>query len=129
MNAKNQFYEEATAFYRGLPSTIRLVTTQAVVSETYTFFRRIHAHMALRWLDYIDTARESGHLRLLYNDENDGRQAEAILRKFDDQSISYVDALSLVTAKRYNARAIFGFDHHLALTGLPLLGLGIKKMS
>jgi predicted nucleic acid-binding protein len=43
------------------------------------------------------------------------------LSRFQDQDLSYVDALSLyVVQSRGDIDAIFAFDHHLALAGLPV---------
>jgi uncharacterized protein len=122
LDPNDDLHAEAKAFYQALPPTAHYLTTQAVVGECYTFFRyRQGASAAARWLDYLDSARASHHLRLLYSDEVDGLQAEHILRRFRDQSLSYTDALTLALAERHKPQAIFGFDHHLALTGLPLL--------
>jgi predicted nucleic acid-binding protein len=122
LDADDELHAEAATFYRDLPTAVRRVTTQSVIAECYTFFRyRLGAGAAARWLDYLDEARDSGHLRLLYGDTDDGRKAEQILHQSADQALSYTDALTLAAAERYNVRAIFGFDHQLALTGLPLL--------
>jgi predicted nucleic acid-binding protein len=122
LNQDDALHEEAKKFYQTLPATVRRATTQAVVSECYTLFRyRFGTSTAYRWLDYLEKARSANHIRLLYNDERDGQRAEEFLRRFDDQALSYTDALTLAAAERYKARAIFGFDHHLALTGFPLL--------
>lgn len=122
LNADDDLHEEATAFYRSVKPATRRTTTQAVVGECYTFFRyHVGCAAAAQWLDYLDGARGLGHLHVFYSDEDDGRRAEDILRRFSDQALSYIDSLTLAAAQRYNVRAIFGFDHHLALTGLPLL--------
>ncbi|HEV3155948.1 MAG TPA: PIN domain-containing protein [Candidatus Baltobacteraceae bacterium] len=121
-DSHDDLHEDAKVFYYNLSSAVRRITTQAVVSECYTFFRyRFNSAAAARWLDYLDNARNSNHLRVIYNDELDSRRAEEFLRRFDDQVLSYTDSLTLASAERHKVRAIFSFDHHLALTGLPLL--------
>jgi predicted nucleic acid-binding protein len=75
----------------------------------------------LRFLEFLDVARAEGSVHVIYNDRSDDREAELLLRRFHDQDVSYVDALMLASAERYDIGAIFGFDHHLALTGIPLL--------
>jgi predicted nucleic acid-binding protein len=43
------------------------------------------------------------------------------LSRFPDQELSYVDALSLhIVQSRRDFDAIFAFDHHLALAGIPV---------
>ncbi len=122
LDVDDDLHEEAAAFYNSLPPTTRRSTTQAIVGECYTFFRyHVGVSAAVRWLDYLDAARAAGHLRIVYSDEDDGRSAEKLLRRFADQALSYIDSLTLVAAERYGAKAIFGFDHHLGLMGKPLL--------
>jgi hypothetical protein len=122
LDPNDDLHLEAKTFFQTLPPAVYHLTTQAVAGECYTFFRYRHgANAAVRWLDYLDNAQTSHHLRLLYSDNIDGMRAEHILRRFQDQALSYIDALSLAAAERHKAQAIFGFDHHLGLTGLPLL--------
>jgi predicted nucleic acid-binding protein len=122
MEPKDQHHPRAKAFFERLPSGTRNATTQAVVAECYTFLLyRYGRASALRCLQFLNDAKEAGTFRFIYNDERDAREAESLLRRFNDQAISYVDALTLASAGRYNIGAIFGFDHQLALTGIPLL--------
>jgi predicted nucleic acid-binding protein len=121
LDPNDNLHSEAKTFYQTLPGSVRRFITQAVVGECYTFFRYRHgASAALRWLDYLDSAQSTQHLQLMYHDEIDSLRAGQILRGFQDQALSYTDALTLAVAERYKARGIFGFDYHLALTGLPL---------
>lgn len=122
LDADDELHGAASDFYRRLPAGVPLATTQAVIAECYTFFRyRAGSRAALRWLDYLDEARSSGHMRVLYSDADDAARAEGFLRRFADQALSYTDALTLAAARRFDMGAIFAFDHHLALTGIPLL--------
>ncbi len=119
---RDQLHEPALGFYRRLPDSVRRFTTQAVVSETYTFFRYHQgATAATKWLDFLNNARSSGFLAVLYSDADDDARAEAVLRRFPDQRLSYADALLLAAAEKLGIRSVFGFDHHLGLTGLTVL--------
>lgn len=122
LDPRDDLHRDAIGFYRGASDPVRWVTTSAVVVESYAYFlSRLGRYYAEKWLDYLDEGRGSSHLRVIYTDERDGRDAENILRRFRDQDMSYTDALTLAAAARYDIRAIFGFDHHLALTGVTLL--------
>lgn len=122
MEPNDQHHHRAKAFFESLPSGIRKATTHAMIVECYTFLlHRYGRASALRCLQFLDDAKDAGTFRLIYNDEQDAREAESLLRRFDDQAVSYVDALTLASARRYNVGAIFGFDRHLTLTGVPLL--------
>lgn len=122
LDSDDDLHERAKRFYVGIPQSVAQLTTQAVIAECYTFFRyRVGAHAALRWLQYVDDARERRRLSVVYTGAEDGSHAERLLRRFTDQKISYVDALTLAAAARCHVRAIFGFDYHLSLGGVPLL--------
>jgi predicted nucleic acid-binding protein len=121
-DGRDRHHEAATRFLRELPGSVRRITTHAIAGETYTWLRyRRGPDAASGWLDYLDRARAGKTLTIIYGDQNDGDAAGAFLRRFGDQALSYVDALSLVLARRYGAGAFFAFDQHLALTGLPVL--------
>jgi uncharacterized protein len=122
LDRNDDLHAAAADFYKRLPSSTPRVTTHAVVAECYTFFRyKSGRQTSVRWLDYLDEARASGLLHILYSDESDGGRAERLLRRFADQHLSYVDSLTLAAAERYCITTLFGFDRHLALTGLALL--------
>ena len=122
IDGRDERHVAATRFLRELPDNVPRVTTHAIAGETYTWLRyRRGAHAASDWLDYLDRARANRTLRIIYEDRQDGSEAEGLLRRFADQELSYVDALSLVVAQRHKLDAVFGFDHELTLTGLPLL--------
>ena len=49
-------------------------------------------------------------------------RARLLLVRFDDQRLSYVDGHTLaILETRPDIDAVFAFDHHLALSGLPLV--------
>ena len=122
LDAEDSLHADAASFYKDLPRGLRRTTTQAIVGECYTFFRyHFGFRQAVRWLDYLGEARKSSRLAIIFSDRSDAERCEDLLRRFDDQALSYADALSLVVAERCGAGAIFGFDHHLGLTGIPLL--------
>jgi predicted nucleic acid-binding protein len=45
-----------------------------------------------------------------------------VIGRFHDQKLSYVDAFSIALIQsRPDIDAVFAFDHHMALAGLPVL--------
>lgn len=118
----DELHSRAVDFFETLPTQTRRFTTQAIVAETYTFLRYNQGgSAALCWLDFLDRAQGTGHLVLLYADQDDDGQARNLIRRFADQTLSYTDALSLVAVQKCGLQGIFGFDHHLALAGVPVL--------
>ena len=89
----------------------KLCTIWEVISETYTLFRlRIAparsadaALVVLRW------ARESG-IDLLQTDESDHQRAAAILERYGQLRLSYVDALLLAIAERHRMEELITVD-------------------
>jgi predicted nucleic acid-binding protein len=115
MNSNERHHTAAVTFHKSLaPMTLR-ITSWGIVSETFTWIRyHIGNREASRWLTVKDAM------------ENQGSQMEAGVRKvigrYDDQKLSYVDAFSLALIhSRPDIDAIFAFDHHMTLAGIPVL--------
>ena len=105
----------------------KLCTIWEVVGEAYTLFRmRIAparsaepALVVLRW------ARESA-IELLQTDESDHQRAAALLGRYSQLRLSYVDALLLAVAERQQMEELITVDmrhfgavklgHHVAVT-------------
>jgi predicted nucleic acid-binding protein len=89
----------------------KLFTIWEVVGEAYTLFRmRIAparsadaALVVLRW------ARESG-IELFQSDESDHQRAAAILQRYSQLRLSYVDALLLGLAERHRIEEVITVD-------------------
>src|SRR5260370_18952155 len=80
----------------------KLLTTWEVVGEAYTLFRmRIApARSAEAALVVLHWAKESG-IELLPTEESDHQRAAAILERYSQLRLSYVDALLLGLAERH----------------------------
>jgi predicted nucleic acid-binding protein len=120
-DAGDHFHADARAFveHAGRP---RWVTTVGVVGETYTWLRyNAHHKGAIAWLETLDRAVRRGTARIIYPDPGTDARARKLLAKFSDQALSYVDAINLVAASDEIVDAIFSFDHHMGLTGIPLV--------
>jgi len=89
----------------------KLCTTWEVVSEAYTLFRTRIAPgrsaeaslIVLRW------AKESG-IELLPTEESDHQRAAAILERYSQLRLSYVDALLLAIADRHRIEELITVD-------------------
>jgi predicted nucleic acid-binding protein len=121
-DARDGLHRQAAAVEARIPRSLRRVTTQAIVGETYAFLRyQVSACAARAWLDAVGASRRDRHLTVVCTDMEDGDCAETVLRRFADQALSYVDALTLAVADRYDIGAIFAFDRQLRLTGRRLV--------
>ena len=128
MNKSERHHAVATAFHKKLtPSTLR-VSTWGIVSETFTWIRyHIGGREALRWLILKETMERQGILQVVFSDPQMEVGVRKVIDRYADQSLSYVDAFSIVLIQsRPDIDAVFAFDHHMALAGLPVLP-GILK--
>ena len=96
-----------------------MVTTNLVIAESYEAIRRVAGTKpAIRFLDLIG---DSPRLQRIYSDNPLEKQAESILRRYDDQSFSFVDAVSFAVMLERRIAEAFAFDHHFETAGFLLL--------
>ncbi len=119
----DQNHGRAVACLRELGSGATRMTSWGVVSETYTWLRyHGSASSAAGWLVDLERACHLGQSEVVLPDAQiDGACRRKLLR-FADQNLSYVDGMTLAILESLpGIDAVFGFDHHLGLTGLPVL--------
>lgn len=105
----------AEAYPQFLQQYRRLVTTTLVVAEAYVVLRLGLGHApALRFLDLLD---ESPRIQRIEVTRQIERQAEELLRQFEDQRFSYADAVSFAVMKARAISEAFAFDRHFATAG------------
>jgi predicted nucleic acid-binding protein len=119
----DQYHDDARLFWSSLTEKPDLLTTNLVISETFTLIRRWAGYAkAVAFLSYVQDTASGGRMTVIWPTED---AAEAVIRlvaQYPDQELSYCDVLSLVICKRHpNVRSVFTFDHHLGLTGLAVV--------
>ena len=96
-----------------------LVTTGAVLAETWTFLRRRAGHeLAWAWLDRVLVAPG---LRVERIDENLETEAWAWLRVHDERPYSFVDATSFALMRKLRISDALAFDGDFAAAGFDEL--------
>jgi predicted nucleic acid-binding protein len=123
MNKKERHHAAAVMFNKSLaPMTFR-ITTWGIVSETFTWIRyHIGSREALRWLTLKESLEHQGFLQVVFPDPQMEVGVRKVIDRFQDQSLSYVDAFSIALIQsRPEIDAVFAFDHHMILAGLPVL--------
>lgn len=126
INRNDQRHGAAVRFHRSLNLSVRRVTTWGIVGETYTWLR-YHAgyRPAERWLHEQASLEEQAALEVVFPTPSAEAGVRRILSRFADQGLSYVDAFSLsILENRGDIDAVFAFDHHLGLTGVPVFPHG-----
>ena len=92
-----------------------LVTSSAVVAETWTFLRRRAGHpAALEWLDRVAAAQD---LRVERIDAAMEDEAWGWLRVHDERSYSFVDATSFALMRKLRIDEALAFDGDFAAAG------------
>jgi predicted nucleic acid-binding protein len=92
-----------------------LVTSSAVVAETWTFLRSRAGHTdSFVWLDRVVAAP---NVRLEQIDEELEGEAWAWLRVHDERPYSFVDATSFALMRRRRLTDVLAFDGDFAAAG------------
>jgi uncharacterized protein len=113
-NRRDPRHAEATSLL-GAHQNDRLITTNDVRGETWTFLRRRAGHIAaVRFLDALLT---SPRLELLRVSELTETEADSWLRRRDDREFSWVDATSFATMRKLRVIQAFAFDGDFSAAG------------
>ena len=92
-----------------------LVTTNHVLGETWTFFRRRHGHAdAMRFIDRVEGA-ETVDIAFVMPDLE--HEAWSWLRRHDERRYSFVDATSFALMRRLKIHQALAFDGDFAAAG------------
>lgn len=123
MNAGDAHHDRAIGLHESIRQPARYLTSLGIVAETYTWIRyHIGADAASRWISLKDGLIRSRVLEIVFPEPADLPATEAILLKFSDQRLSFVDAFSILAVRaRPEVDGIFAFDRHLSLAGRPVV--------
>jgi len=121
----DQYHRQAVKIYSLLKKERkRFVTTDYVIDETVTRLRYDAGHSsALRYLDLLALAQETGTLRIVYNTEAIFQKAITVFRRYDTVDISLTDCVSFVVCQQLEILYAFSFDKHFPIMGISLCGL------
>ncbi|MGB9662339.1 MAG: type II toxin-antitoxin system VapC family toxin [Moorellaceae bacterium] len=113
IDERDSLHQASRAFYASLSKRTNLITSIMVVAETYTWLR-YHAgsDLAIRFLDIIDRSEKAGVLQVILPGNDIRDKVHAVLKKYNDQNLSYTDAVSFIILETMNIQDVFGFDSH-----------------
>jgi uncharacterized protein len=117
-NRRDGRHEDAAALLRGNHSD-RLITTNQVRGETWTFLRRRADHATA--VRFLDTVAASPRVEVLRVSEAAETAAEQWLRSRDDREFSWVDATSFATMRELRVTDAFALDGDFAAAGFSEL--------
>ena len=116
IDPRDQYHQPASAFYRqALQAHHHLITTNLVVAETYVNLRRSLSYAAA--IGFLDTIEQSSRIECVWSSPDLEDQAREILRKYNDQDFSYVDAVSFALMREIKITEAFAFDRHFTTAG------------
>ena len=123
MNSNEVHHAASVSFHKSLAPMSLHVTSWGIVSETFTWIRyHIGGREATRWLSIKDSMENQGFLQVVYPDSQMEIGVRKVISRYHDQRLSYVDAFTIALMQsRPDIDAIFAFDHHMALAGIPVL--------
>jgi uncharacterized protein len=123
MNSNERHHIAAVTFHKSLAPMALRITSWGIVSETYTWIRyHIGEREATRWLAVKDAMENQGFLQIIYPDPQMETGVRKVIGRYHDQKLSYVDAFSIALIQsRPDIDAVFAFDHHMTLAGIPVL--------
>ncbi|MGH2922146.1 MAG: type II toxin-antitoxin system VapC family toxin [Gaiellaceae bacterium] len=111
---RDRHHQDALALRETLAED-RLVTSNHVVGETWTFFRRKDGHATgVEFLDMLDRTARVDVARVSDDLE---RQALRWLRRHDEREYSFVDATSFALMRSLKVRQALAFDGDFAAAG------------
>ena len=121
--SRDGHHTAAVATYDRLRLHVRFATTWGVISETYSWllYRPGRRH-ATAFLNEVQDLLDRGTLHMIYPTPATDSSTHRELARFADQQLSFVDAFNLAAARSApDIDAIFAFDRHMHLAGLPVL--------
>jgi predicted nucleic acid-binding protein len=109
--ARDERHELAVALWRDRGSA-RLLTTNHVVGETWTYLRRRAGHAAAR--RFVEHAQRSPSLVIHWVERSVEEDAWRWLRRHDEREYSFVDATSFAVMRRLRLTGALAFDGDFA---------------
>ena len=121
VNEKDNRHDEAVRIYPRLFREYQnLVTTNLVVAESHVALRGQVGFV--RAMGFLLKIRTSGRVLRVLSTEKLETQAEAILQRYDDQDLSYTDAVSFAVMKERGITDVFTYDPPFRVMGFRMIG-------
>ncbi len=117
-NRRDGRHEEASALLAAHQGG-RLITTNDVRGETWTFLRRRAGHRTA--VSFLDALRTSPRLELVRVSPDVETDAGAWLRHRDDREFSWIDATSFATMRELRIVEALAFDGDFSAAGFTEL--------
>jgi predicted nucleic acid-binding protein len=114
-------HRRAREFFRTIATNSKLVTSNYVIGESYTWLAYNRGHrLALELRRLIADCERLKLLTVAWVTPDVHERAWDIFRRFDDQTFSFCDCTSFVVARDEAVDFVFGFDNDFVTMGFDL---------
>ena len=111
----------ARAFFRNLTGETRLVTSNLVLSETFTWLRyKSGLPLAVRFQNTVSAARRIGQLTVVWTTEGMDASAWTMFEGYADQAFSFCDCVSAIIARAQKVDYFFAFGSDFITMGFDM---------
>lgn len=111
-------HADAVAMLEKVGTSEKLITTNHIVGETWTFLARRGSHQsAVAFVDRIEGLVAGGKVAIHSVTAAQERKAWAWLRRHDERAYSFVDATSFQVMRDRRIREALAFDQDFASAG------------
>ncbi|MHB8170257.1 MAG: type II toxin-antitoxin system VapC family toxin [Thermincolia bacterium] len=122
LNNDEDRHAEARETYYCFLKAVPLVTSNLVISETYTWLRlRVGFKAAMNFFSVIHELQNNKLLQIVWSTRELEEKAFTLLPKYDDHHISFADAVSFAIMKELSITRSFTFDKHFMVVGFQPL--------
>jgi predicted nucleic acid-binding protein len=115
---RDDHYDEAQALLQAVGRQ-RLVTSNHVRGETWTFFRRKQGHASA--VGFLDMLEKTSRVDVVRVSKQLEEQALRWLRRHDEREYSFVDATSFALMRSLRLKQALAFDGDFAAAGFTEL--------
>jgi uncharacterized protein len=109
------------AFRSALRDGMRAVTTNLVLSETYTFL--VYRGHRIAALELLRSVRTSPNIVVTSTEELEEQARMDWLARYDDQDFSFADAVSFAVMRQRGMSRALTLDRHFVIAGFEMLEL------
>jgi len=110
------YHKDAVSIFPSLLKTHQeLITSNLVVAESYILILKALGHNAA--IEFLDRINISPRITRIYSSFDLEKEAEVILKKYEDHDFSYTDAVSFTIMRKEKIINAFSFDKHFKTMG------------
>ncbi len=111
----------AKAFFRDLTGETRLVTSNLVLSETFTWLRyKGGLPLAVRFRNTVAAAQQIGLLTVVWTTEGIHERAWSMFERYTDQVFSFCDCVGAIIGREAKVDYFFAFDSDFVTMGFDM---------